>query len=88
MRRSIFREHRAAIVVPDLRRRAAVRQLERARLGSRREQLTQRYKLVWRDDLGIPGIGVEPRFAIGQRALLLREADGCVMWDCVPLATR
>jgi glyoxylase-like metal-dependent hydrolase (beta-lactamase superfamily II) len=51
------------------------------------EQLAQRCRLVWRDDLGIPGIGLEPSFAIGQRALLLREADGCVMWDCVPLAT-
>jgi glyoxylase-like metal-dependent hydrolase (beta-lactamase superfamily II) len=52
-----------------------------------REQLAERCKLVWRDDFGIAGIGVEPRFAIGQRALLLRESDGCVMWDCVPLAT-
>jgi hypothetical protein len=52
-----------------------------------REALTERHKLVWRDDLGIPGIGVEPAFAIGQRALLVREADGCVLWDCVPLIT-
>jgi hypothetical protein len=52
-----------------------------------REELAHRYKLVWRDDLDVPGIGVEPSFAIAQRALLLREADGCVMWDCVPLAT-
>ena len=53
-----------------------------------REELAKRHRLVWRDDLGIPGIGVEPGFAIGQRALLVREADGCVMWDCIPLATR
>jgi glyoxylase-like metal-dependent hydrolase (beta-lactamase superfamily II) len=52
-----------------------------------REELTKRYRLIWRDDLGIPGVGVEPSFAIGQRALLLGENDGCVMWDCVPLAT-
>ncbi|MET0675810.1 MAG: MBL fold metallo-hydrolase, partial [Bradyrhizobium sp.] len=52
-----------------------------------REQLAQRHKLVWRDDLGIMGIGMEPGFAIGQRALLVQEADGCVMWDCVPMAT-
>jgi glyoxylase-like metal-dependent hydrolase (beta-lactamase superfamily II) len=52
-----------------------------------REDLAKCHNLVWRDDLGIPGIGVEPRFAIGQRALLLSEGDGCVMWDCVPLAT-
>jgi hypothetical protein len=52
-----------------------------------REELTKTHKLVWRDDLGIAGIGVEPGFAIGQRALLVPEADGGVMWDCVPLAT-
>src|SRR5712671_3082015 len=52
-----------------------------------REQLTKTHTLVWRDDLGILGIGVEPAFAIGQRALLVREADGCVLWDCVPLLT-
>ena len=52
-----------------------------------REELTKHHELEWRDDLGIPGIGSKPSFAIGQRALLLREADGCVMWDCVPLAT-
>jgi hypothetical protein len=51
------------------------------------EELTERHRLVWRDDLDIPGIGVEPSFAIGQRALLLREPDGCVMWDCVPFVT-
>jgi hypothetical protein len=52
-----------------------------------REELAKQVELVWRDDLGIPGIGPRPSFAIGQRALLLREADGCVMWDCVPLVT-
>lgn len=52
-----------------------------------REQLAERHKPVWRDDGGVPGIGLEPSFAIGQRALLLREPDGCVMWDCIPLAT-
>ena len=52
-----------------------------------REELAGSHKLVWRDDLGVIGIGVEPSFAIGQRAMLLREHDGCVMWDCVPLAT-
>lgn len=31
------------------------------------------------------GIGVEPSFGIGQRALLVRTADGNVLWDCVPL---
>ena len=53
-----------------------------------REALAERQKIVWRDDLGILGIGLEPSFAIGQRALVIREPDGCVMWDCIPLATR
>jgi hypothetical protein len=52
-----------------------------------REELAKGRKLVWRDDLGIPGIAIEPGFAIGQRALLVPEADGCVMWDSVPLVT-
>ena len=31
------------------------------------------------------GIGTVPRFAIGQRALLLRTAAGNLLWDCVSL---
>ncbi|MGJ4941496.1 MBL fold metallo-hydrolase [Bradyrhizobium sp. HKCCYLS1011] len=52
-----------------------------------REEMLRSHRLIWRDDLGVPGLQIEPRFAIGQRALLLCESDGCVMWDCVPLAT-
>jgi len=52
-----------------------------------REELASTHRLVWRDDLGVAGLALEPSFAIGQRALLLAEPDGCVMWDCIPLAT-
>jgi glyoxylase-like metal-dependent hydrolase (beta-lactamase superfamily II) len=31
------------------------------------------------------GIGVEPAFAIGQRALFVQTPAGNVLWDCVPL---
>lgn len=31
------------------------------------------------------GIGVEPQFGIGQRALLIRSPHGNVLWDCVSL---
>lgn len=31
------------------------------------------------------GIGTEPHFAIGQRALLLRTEAGNVLWDCISL---
>jgi glyoxylase-like metal-dependent hydrolase (beta-lactamase superfamily II) len=53
-----------------------------------REALAERHRIVWHDDLGIVGIGLDPGFAIGQRALIVKDADGCVMWDCIPLATR
>ena len=38
-----------------------------------------------RDDNGILGIGCEPSFAIGQRALLVQSAAGNVLWDCIAL---
>jgi hypothetical protein len=34
---------------------------------------------------GLIGIGTEPAFAIGQRALLVQTPGGNVMWDCVSL---
>jgi glyoxylase-like metal-dependent hydrolase (beta-lactamase superfamily II) len=51
------------------------------------EALAQRCRPTWRDDLGLTGLALEPSFAIGQRALLVPQAEGCVMWDCIPLAT-
>jgi hypothetical protein len=33
---------------------------------------------------GLIGIGTTPKFAIGQRALLLRTESGNVLWDCIP----
>lgn len=34
---------------------------------------------------GLFGIGTEPRFAIGQRALLVQTPAGNVLWDCISL---
>ncbi len=34
---------------------------------------------------GLVGIGTEPRFAIGQRALHVRTAEGGFLWDCISL---
>lgn len=34
---------------------------------------------------GLVGIRTEPRFAIGQQALLIQTAEGNVLWDCVSL---
>jgi glyoxylase-like metal-dependent hydrolase (beta-lactamase superfamily II) len=37
------------------------------------------------EEAGLIGIGVEPHFAIGQRAMLVRTPAGNILWDCVPL---
>src|SRR5579862_1237416 len=34
---------------------------------------------------GLIGIGIDPHFAIGQRALLVLSPLGNVLWDCLPL---
>src|SRR5579864_4410251 len=34
---------------------------------------------------GLIGLGMEPAFAIGQRALLVRHPGGNILWDCVSL---
>lgn len=38
-----------------------------------------------RRDGAFEGVGVEPGFAIGQRALLVPAGAGTLLWDCVPL---
>ena len=49
-----------------------------------RLRLTNRNSIRF-EEPGLSGIGVEPHFAIGQRALLVRTSNGNVLWDCVPL---
>jgi len=34
---------------------------------------------------GLNGVATEPKFAIGQRALLIQAPNGNVLWDCVSL---
>jgi len=34
---------------------------------------------------GLIGLGMAPKFAIGQRALLLRTPSGNLLWDCISL---
>ena len=42
------------------------------------------YRTVLRQEShGLWGIGTEPRFAIGQRALLVPGEGGNLLWDCV-----
>jgi hypothetical protein len=37
------------------------------------------------EEPGLVGIGCDPGFAIGQRALLVTSPGGNVLWDCIPL---
>jgi hypothetical protein len=58
------------------------------------EQLCARHRLALKDEGdGLLGIGTEPKFAIGQRALLVpaaaRDGPGSnVLWDCISLIDR
>lgn len=36
-------------------------------------------------EAGLTGIGMTPKFAIGQRALLVHSSAGNILWDCIPL---
>lgn len=40
---------------------------------------------VREEEAGVTGIGMEPSFGIGQRALLVESEGGNVLWDCLPL---
>jgi glyoxylase-like metal-dependent hydrolase (beta-lactamase superfamily II) len=40
---------------------------------------------IEREGPGLTGIGIEPVFAIGQRALHIRSPGGGVLWDCTSL---
>lgn len=47
-------------------------------------RLTNRNSIKFKEP-GLIGIGIEPQFAIGQRALFLRMPKANILWDCLPL---
>lgn len=50
------------------------------------ETLQAKHKNVFREEeTGLTGIASEPRFAIGQRAMLVQSPQGNVLWDCITL---
>lgn len=50
------------------------------------EELRQTHKnVVKEEETGLIGIGTEPRFAIGQRGLLIVHPEGNILWDCITL---
>ncbi|MCM1983589.1 MBL fold metallo-hydrolase [Lyngbya confervoides] len=40
---------------------------------------------IEQQEAGLYGIGTEPAFAIGQRALLVQSGSGNLLWDCISL---
>src|SRR5215471_3474682 len=49
-----------------------------------RLRLTNRNSIKFKEP-GLIGIGIDPPFGIGQRALFLRTPKGNILWDCLPL---
>jgi hypothetical protein len=47
-------------------------------------RLTNRNSIKFKEP-GLIGVGIDPQFAIGQRALFLRTPKANVLWDCLPL---
>ncbi|MCI0462486.1 MAG: hypothetical protein L0Z62_36510 [Gemmataceae bacterium] len=49
-----------------------------------RLRLTNRNSIRF-EEPGLIGVGIEPHFAIGQRAVFLRTPRANLLWDCLPL---
>jgi hypothetical protein len=65
---------------------------ERQYIGSSGQQWTSMHDLrvthrnrIFEEGPGVWGIVTEPKFGIGQRALLVPSDDGNILWDCVSL---
>ena len=43
-----------------------------------------RYNVYRQHEVDVIGIGTEPRFGIGQRAILIRTPEGNILWDLTP----
>ncbi len=43
------------------------------------------HTVIKTEEPGLSGVGIEPSFAIGQRALLIHRPEGNILWDCIPL---
>jgi len=51
------------------------------------ETLAGAHKIRFADESGLLGLGLDPDFAINQRALLLPTDAGNILWECVSLVT-
>jgi hypothetical protein len=53
------------------------------------ERLQEDHHTVFKPiEAGLTGVGVDPSFGIGQRALLVETPEGNVLWDCISLIDR
>jgi hypothetical protein len=48
-------------------------------------ELAREHRNEFREEAGLAGVGTDPRFAIGQRALLVPWGDSHLLWDCITL---
>jgi hypothetical protein len=48
-------------------------------------ELARTHRNEFREEAGFTGVATEPRFAIGQRAVLVPWGDGNLLWDCITL---
>ena len=65
--------------------RAPIRQDHRAKLDHPGKVALTNRNSIKCEEPGLIGIGIEPHFAIGQRALFLRTPEGNILWDCISL---
>ena len=71
--------------MPHLRGRAAIVP-PRGQTWTTLDALAQGHSNAWREhEAGVLGIGTQPAFAIGQRAILVQTSGGNVLWDCIAL---
>lgn len=53
------------------------------------EEIRKKHHNIFKiEERCLTGIGTEPRFAIGQRAILATSPEGNVLWDCISLVDR
>jgi len=58
----------------------------RGQMWTTPEALRRSHRNVLRaEEPGLIGIGIEPSFGIGQRALVVRTPEGNILWDCTSL---
>src|SRR5262249_30403998 len=85
LRHPIHAEQCRAAAMRNLRRRAAVRSTTRTNLDHNAALTAGHFNSYRQYEPGVIGIGTQPQFAIGQRALVVSTPNGNVLWDCISM---